>query len=54
MNIYIRLEIDFDDREVAEPESMKLHNELLLQNALDRKNESIVVEDVEEEQVHEL
>ena len=46
--------VDFDDREVAEPESMKLHNELLLQNALDRKNESIVVEDVEEEQVQEL
>jgi hypothetical protein len=46
--------VDFDEREVAEPESMKLHNELLLQKELDRKNETVVVEDVEEEQVQEL
>jgi hypothetical protein len=46
--------VDFDEREVAEPESMKLHNELLLQKELERKNESVVVEDVEEEQVQEL
>jgi hypothetical protein len=29
--------IDFDEREVAEPESMKLHNELLLKTALERE-----------------
>jgi hypothetical protein len=46
--------VDFDDREVAEPESMKLHNELLLQKEMERKNESVVVEEVEEEQVQEM
>jgi hypothetical protein len=29
--------VDFEEREVAEPESMKLHNELLLKNALERE-----------------
>jgi len=36
--IGVREKIDFEEREVADPESMKLHNELLLKNALG-KNE---------------
>ena len=36
--IGVREKVDFEEREVADPESMKLHNELLLKNALG-KNE---------------
>jgi len=35
----VKEKIDFEDREVADKESMKLHNELLLKNVMDKEEE---------------
>jgi len=35
--IGVKEKIDFEEREVADPESVKLHNELLLKNVLEKK-----------------
>jgi hypothetical protein len=35
--IGVKEKIDFEEREVADPESVKLHNELLLKNVLEKQ-----------------
>ncbi len=49
--IGVKETVDFDSREVADAESMKLHNEMLLENA---RKENIIAEDEEEDSLEKV
>jgi hypothetical protein len=49
--IGVKETVDFDSREVADAESMKLHNEMLLENA---RKENIIVEEEEEDSLEKV
>ena len=49
--IGVKETVDFDSREVADAESMKLHNEMFLENA---RKENINVEEEEEDSLEKV